>query len=293
MTHTGGLAKAIAARRAGWAAEQPSVVEKDLLCVLEGSIEARNIWRGLDEQPKGRWRVEVDPGEVLSLVVRSALVAAMRDEARQLRDATEYRYSRLRGAAGLLFEYFLERSGLSLEALMQTDLLNPPNDDVAGARRCEWILDTLDVEEMSDKMDIGNLPQQSLRRGPGAEAHMFEHCLSVFLALAYDRPFGSFVLKVSAVLHPKTASTDEALLARSRRREHDGASRRKDDLEKRLADASDLDAESESTDPSRYRKSDLFLGKEARAASTAAANFRLLRDAMQTMRPQRVPDRRR
>ena len=293
MTHTGGLTKAIAARRAGWAAEQPSVVEKDLLCVLEGSVEARNAWRGLEEQPKGRWKVEVNSGEVLSLVVSSALISARHGEVRQLRDATEYLYSRLKGAAGLLFEHFVERSGLSSDALTQTDLLNPPNDDVAGARRCEWILDTLDVAEICDKMDIGNLPQQSLRRGPGAKARMFEHCLSVFLARAYDRPFGNFVLKVSAVLHPNTASTNEALLARSIRRERDGASRRKDELEKRLADADDLDAESESTDPSRYRNSELFSGKEARAASAAAANLRLLREPMQIIRPQRVTSRRR
>lgn len=293
MNRDGRLAGAIAAWRAGRAVGRPPDVAGEAVRLLEGSGEAREAWHRLTEQANSRWKVEVDPDLVLGLVAHSALVAAMRDEVRGLRAATERRYSLLRGAAGLLFEYFLERSGLTREAFLRTDFSNPPNDEVAGARHCEWILGTLEVEEIVDGMHVGDLPEDNSRRGPGAEARMFEHCLSIFLTRAYGRPFDSFVLRISAVLYPGAASTDEALLARSRQREYEGARRRRDDADGRSDEGDYPDDEPDFTHPSRYRGSDLFVSREVRAASAVAANLRLLRDATPAIRPQRIPGRRR
>ena len=88
MSCDGGLAQAMADRRAGWAARGPSDAEWRVLGVLEASAAAAGEWRRLAEPGSGRWAKAPAPAQadVLDMVVRSAVLAAERLEVRRLRE---------------------------------------------------------------------------------------------------------------------------------------------------------------------------------------------------------------
>lgn len=285
MRHDGGLAIAIAARRTGWAAEAPSDIEENVLLTLESSDDAKEAWISLSERKKGRWRLEVKPGIVLHLVIRSAVLAAMRDEIYNLRKTTKNRYSQLTGAAGLLFEYFLERTGLSREAFWRLNPGEAVNDEILGARHLNWILDYLSFSRICDLMDVSDLPRPGKRRGPYAEARVFEHCLCEFLERAYGRPCDRFVLAVSSVLHPKAGASDESLLAKCREREDARRHRELEELQRRIDWSECSDSEPDVTHPSWYGGSDLFAIDKVSTDPKVAAHRRLIRYVVHPVLP--------
>jgi hypothetical protein len=144
MMDDGGLAQAIADRRAGWET-RTSNVERRVLGVLEASTTAAGEWRKFAEPGSGRWAKAPAPAHILDMIVHGAVLAAERKEVRKLRETTEAEYKPLIDAVVLVFDYYLARAGLDAETFEQLAPQNRNTFALASANTMEGILEDLAV----------------------------------------------------------------------------------------------------------------------------------------------------